>query len=194
VFIILWALIILVRFYIFEGYWYTLFTVCMLLSGDKTFDPLENHANLICEFDSGLIFNVSSINLFITDFTYCDYILPFVIGLPITITWTVVCIFMPIFKPDIFSQFSFMPIAVYHRQFYEGLSYDPENKTMHEFTRRFMRSNFLFDNSTLVLIILCFAGSKFRGKVTTFRFYCGVFPDSCLLFVDLAMTCDFKFS
>lgn len=93
--------------------------------------------------------------------------LPFVIGSPITLFWTVLCIILPIFKKDFYSQFSFIPIALYDVSFYDGLGYDPNNTSIHPFAKRFVNENSVFKNTFLVLIIMVIGASKFRSRKVT---------------------------
>lgn len=139
VFLILIALIILMRFYAFENVLYMCFVTCFLLVG--------------------LIFNVTSVNLTLNEYPESLHILPFVAGTPITLFWTVFCIVIPYFKDDIFSQFSQLPIATYDSVFYDGLGYNPENKSVHPFVKVY-RNDSVFGNSTFLVILLIILASK----------------------------------
>lgn len=153
VFFIVWALIILVRFYIFDNILYNLFLFCMMVLG--------------------IGFNISSLNLILSDFTEHIFLLPFVVGLPVTIFWTVLCIILPLYKHDFFSQFSFMPIAEYDASFYDGLGHDPNNTKIHPFAKPFVPENSFFENSTLIWLILVIASITqvlFWLYTTTFYF------------------------
>jgi len=134
VFFILWALIVLVRFYVFDHILYNLFLFCMMTTG--------------------VIFNIFSLNLLLTDLTELNNILPFVIGSPVTLFWTILSITMPILKKDFFSQFAAMPIALYDASFYDGLGYDPNKTAVHPFAKPFMSENSFFENTFLILVIL----------------------------------------
>lgn len=110
---------------------------------------------------TGIGFNVASINLLLTDYIEGNCVLPFVVGSPVTLFWTILCIILPIFKTDFYSQFSFMPIALYDRSFYDGLGHDPNDTSIHPFAKPFSNENSVFKNTFLVLIIMVIGASKF---------------------------------
>lgn len=124
--------------------------------------PFES--SQVFSYYSGIGFNVSSINLLLIDFTDFNDVLPFVIGSPVSIFWTALCIISPIFNDEFYSRFSYMPIAVYDRSFYDGLAYDPTNKTVHPFALPFITENSFFNNTPVLLIIFVIAGSKFKKE------------------------------
>lgn len=124
----------------------------LLILSDETFMNFYDY--------SGIGFNVSSINLLLLDFTEFNDLLPFVIGSPISIFWTVLCIVSPIYNREFFSRFSFMPIAMYDRSFYDGLGYDPSNTSIHPFAVPFTPENSFFDKTAIILIIFVIAASK----------------------------------
>lgn len=130
---ILWALIVLVRFYVFDSILYNIFLLCMMLTG--------------------IGFNIASINLVLTDFTDFSSILPFIIGSPVSLFWTILCIITPIYKKNFFSQFSCMPIAVYDKSFYDGIGYNPNDTSIHPFAQHFSK-NSIFDSTSSILTIL----------------------------------------
>lgn len=140
IFLILIALIILVRFWVFENIWYAAFVLCYLLIG--------------------VIFNIASVNLTLNEYPESLHILPFVTGLPITIFWAIFCIVIPYFKYDVFSQFSQLPIATYDSVFYDGLGYNPESVSIHPFARAFQTESSLFNNTPLIIILFVILGSK----------------------------------
>lgn len=140
VLIIIWALVILVRFWIFDSIYYNIFLLCML--------------------SAGIIGNIASLNLILTDVVELHFILPFIYGYPVTLFWTVLCIFMPIAKQTFFSQFAFMPIALYDANYYDGLGFNPNNTDVHPFAKPFIPENSFFENTLLILIILIVAASK----------------------------------
>lgn len=144
VFFILWALIILVRFYIFDSILYNVFLFCMLLTG--------------------IGFNIASINLLLTDSTDFSYLLPFVFGSPVSLFWTILCIIIPIYKKDFFSQFSFMPIAIYDTSFYDGIGYNPNDTSIHPFAKPFTTENSIFNSTSSILIILVMLARKLRNS------------------------------
>jgi hypothetical protein len=76
---------------------------------------------------------------------------------------------MPIFKADFFSQFSFMPIAIYDQSFYDGLGFDPNNTSVHPFAKPFMNENSFFDNTMGILLIFVFAASKLKFNIIQFE-------------------------
>lgn len=143
VFFILWALIVLVRFYIFDNVLYNIFLFCMLLTG--------------------IVFAVSSLNLLLTDYTDSSYIFPFIIGSPVTLFWTILCIITPIYKKDFFSQFSFMPIAIYDSSFYDGIGYNPNDTSVHPFAKPFLAENSIFNSTSTILIILVILAREFQN-------------------------------
>lgn len=120
--------------------------------------PKLNLLNL--NFLLGIGFNVASINLLLTDLCTAVYLKPFVFGSPIAIFWTILCVIMPIFKRDFFSQFSFMPIALYDASFYDGLGHVPNETAVHPFAKPFRNENSIFGNVTLMLIIHVIAASE----------------------------------
>lgn len=109
---------------------------------------------------TGIVFNVASLNLLLTDVTETSYILPFIIGSPVSIFWTILCIFLPIFKKDFYSQFAFMPIALYDASFYDGLGHDPNNTSVHPFAKPFLPENSFFEKTYLILTIFVIAASR----------------------------------
>lgn len=152
-----WAMIILVRFYIFDGILYSLFIFCMLVTGTnflRTFYYFSPGTEPDSYFSTGIIFNVTSVNILIIDFRQPINFLPFIIGSPLTIFWTVFCIILPIFQADSFSKFAYLPIATYDSVFYDGLGYDPEVATVHPFTKKFMKQSSFFSNTELILLLL----------------------------------------
>ena len=140
VFLILIALIILVRFWAFENIWYAVFVLCHLVIG--------------------VIFNIASVNLTLNEYPESLHILPFVAGLPITILWSIFCIVIQYFKDNVFSQFAQLPIATYDSVFYDGLGYDPENVSIHPFATAFQSESSLFANTPLIVILFVILGSK----------------------------------
>lgn len=158
VFFIVWALIVLVRFYIFDNILYNIFLMCMLMTGNGLSDGICFLLSIF--MFTGFVFNIASINLMLTDVTEFSFIFPFVIGSPVSIFWTILCIFLPIFKRNFYTQFAFMPIAVYDATFYDGLGYDPNNTAIHPFAERFMPANSFFDKTTLILMIFVISASK----------------------------------
>lgn len=134
VFFILWAMIILVRFYVFDHLLYNLFLCCMMATG--------------------VVFNIFSINLVLSEITETIYVLPFVLGSPVTIFWTLLSILMPILKKNFYHQFAFMPIALYDASFYDGLGYDPNKTAVHPFAKPFMPENSFFEQTSVIIIIL----------------------------------------
>lgn len=158
VFFIVWALIVLVRFYIFDNILYNIFLMCMLMTGNGLSDGICFLLSIF--MFTGFVFNIASINLMLTDVTEFSFIFPFVIGSPVSIFWTILCIFLPIFKRNFYTQFAFMPIAVYDATFYDGLGYDPNNTAIHPFAKRFMSANSFFDKTTLILMIFVISASR----------------------------------
>lgn len=106
------------------------------------------------------MFNVASINLLLTDYTEANCVLPFVIGSPFTLFWTILCVIMPIFKTNFYSQFAFMPIALYDATFYDGLGHDPNNTSVHPFAKRFTNENSILKNTFVILVIMVIGASK----------------------------------
>lgn len=159
VFFIIWALIILVRFYIFDNIFYNIFLACMFLTGNE-FELIYSLSLKFLSIFAGIGFNIASINLMLTDVTEFSFILPFVVGTPVSIFWTILCIFLPIFKKNFYSQFAFMPIALYDGSFYDGLGHDPNKTSVHPFAKPFMPDNSFFDKTTLILLILVISASK----------------------------------
>ena len=158
VFFILWAFIVLVRFYVFENILYNLFLLCMLTTGKK----INFHAEMFKgKYFSGVVFNLFSINLMLTDLTEFNYILPFVVGSPVSIFWTILSILLPIWEKNFYSQFAFMPIALYSSSFYDGFGYNPNNTTPHPFAKPFTPENSFFEHTFLILVILVIAVGKF---------------------------------
>lgn len=141
VFLILFALIILVRFWVFENILYNLFVFSF--------------------FTVGVIFNMASVNLTLNEYPESVHILPFVIGTPLTFFWTILCVIVPFFKRDFFSQFAQLPMATYDHGFYDGLGYDPEKVTIHPFEKLFINNNSLFENTPLFIMLLIFLTSKY---------------------------------
>lgn len=113
-------------------------------------------------FSTGIGFNIASINVLITEFTDFTYILPFVLGTPVSIFWTFLCIFLPMFKKDFYSQFAFMPIAIYDRSFYDGLGFDPNDTSIHPFAKQFIKEDSFFEKTLLILMIFLISGSKLK--------------------------------
>lgn len=131
----------------------------------------------------GIGFNITSINLLLTDVTEMNFVFPFVAGAPLSLFWTILCIILPIFKKNFFSQFAFMPIAIYDETFYDGLGHDPNNTSIHPFAKRFKSDNSFFQNTSLILIILVISASKlplqnsqnFHGSGESFSRSCSSF-------------------
>lgn len=107
-----------------------------------------------------MITNIASINVLLVDFIESNYLLPFIIGLPITLIWTFVSIMLPLFIEKFFSRFSFMPVALYDASFYDGLGYNPNDTTIHPFAKPFVNENSIFESTSLILIILAVLGGK----------------------------------
>lgn len=141
VFLIVIGLIVLVRFWVFENILYNLFFLCFLTIG--------------------IIFNIASVNL--TLFEYCEsrHIMPFVIGTPITLFWTILCAIIPFFKKNLFSRFGEVPLAVYYSEFYDGLGYDPKTATVHPFVKPFVSENSFFNNTPLLVMLIIVSARKF---------------------------------
>lgn len=106
------------------------------------------------------MFNIFSLNLMLTDCTEFNCIFPFVVGAPVAIFWTVLSIFIPIKNTRFYSQFAFMPIALYDSSFYDGLGFQPNNTSVHPFAKAFMPENSFFDHTFIILIILVISASK----------------------------------
>jgi hypothetical protein len=87
-------------------------------------------------------------------------VLPFVAGTPVSLFWTILTIIMPIFKPDFYTQFSSMPIAIYDSIFYDGLAHEPNKTQVHPFAKRFSTENSFFNNSGLIWILMVILASK----------------------------------
>ncbi|KAG5679177.1 hypothetical protein PVAND_008767 [Polypedilum vanderplanki] len=134
IFLILFALIILVRFWVFENILYNLFVLSF--------------------FTIGVMFNIASVNLTLVEYPESLHITPFVFLTPITIFWSVLCITMRFFKHDFFSQFAQLPITTYDHGFYDGLGYNPNKTTIHPFEKPFINKNSLFENTPLFIMIL----------------------------------------
>lgn len=134
VFLILIGLIILVRFWVFENILYNLFVLSFLVVG--------------------VVINIASVNLTLNEYPQSLHILPFLVGTPITLFWTLFCVIVPFFKQDFFSQFSQLPIATYDSGFYDGLGYNPKNTAVHPFAKQFTSENSIFENTALLIILL----------------------------------------
>lgn len=153
VFFMWWAMIVLVRFYIFDNILYTIFMFSMLVTG-------ENGRNLCWTFSNhhllhtGIIFNVTSLNILLTEFREPIDFLPFIIGSPLTIFWTVFGLATSIIKKDFLPALAYIPMAEYDASFYDGLGYDPEVTKVHPFTKMFMNQSSIFLNTNLILVIL----------------------------------------
>lgn len=93
-------------------------------------------------------------NILITDFREPINFLPFIIGSPVTIFWTVFCIIWSLFKTDSFSRFAYLPLATYNSEFYDGLGYDSESTTVHPFTKEFTKQSSFFANKELIMLLL----------------------------------------
>lgn len=130
----LWSLVILVRFWIFDSILYNLFVISMLTVG--------------------IIFNISSINLFFNEYINSSFVLPFILSSIVSIFWTIFCIIMPIYKMDIFSQFTEMPFAVYDNSFYDGLTEAINATKLHPFAQRYLTKNPFFAHTTLIVVLL----------------------------------------
>lgn len=109
---------------------------------------------------TGIIFNISSLNLLLAEFTESVFVLPFVVGTPISLFWSIFCVIKYTYDRKFFSQFSFMPIAMYDSSFYDGIGYDPNNTSIHPFSQRFISANSFFENTFLILVILVVAASE----------------------------------
>lgn len=170
VLIILWSLIILVRFYIFDSLFYNLFLFCMLVSGQfrwfsKRFWEIRNNLH------TGIGFNIASINIMLTEYTECINVLPFVIGTPVPLFWTILTVMLRLVRADFYSQFAEMPNAIYDASFYDGLAYDPVSTTVHPFTKRFSPKSSFFNNTTLIMCLLvAFTGKFTFPMIQTFNF------------------------
>lgn len=119
------------------------------------------------------MFNIFSLNLMLTDCTEFNCIFPFVVGAPVAIFWTVLSIFIPIKNTTFYSQFAFMPIALYDSSFYDGLGFQPNNTSVHPFAKAFMPENSFFDHTFIILIILVISASK--SLLSVLRKYSKVF-------------------
>jgi hypothetical protein len=134
------ALVILVRFWVFENILYNIFVLSFLIVG--------------------IIFNMSSINLMINEYPESHFFLPFILGSPVTLTWTIFCVVSAFFKGDIFSQFAHLPIVFYDRSFYDGLAYTPNDTTHHPFEKPFLSEHSIFEKKILLTIMLIVFTSK----------------------------------
>lgn len=140
VFLILIGLIVLVRFWVFENILYNLFFLCFLTIG--------------------IIFNIAAVNLTLHEYCESRHILPFVVGTPITLFWTILCAIVPFFRKDFFSRFGEVPLAVYYSEFYDGLGYDPKTATVHPFVKPYISENSFFGNTPLLVMLIIIAGRK----------------------------------
>jgi hypothetical protein len=164
VLIILWSLIILVRFYIFDSLFYNLFLFCMLVSGTLIF--LKKLLKIKMELITGIGFNVASMNIMLTEYTESINVLPFVIGTPVPLFWTILTIILQLLRADFYSQFSEMPIAIYDASFYDGLGHDPNSTTIHPFTKRFSPKSSFFNNTMLIMCLLVAFTGRSRFSIT----------------------------
>jgi hypothetical protein len=91
--------------------------------------------------------------------------MPFVVATPITLLWTIFCIFCPLIKTDFISQFAYLPMATYDSGFYDGLGYNPNTTTIHPFAKPFMPDNSLFKHTYIFVILLIVLGGKSNAKI-----------------------------
>jgi hypothetical protein len=141
VLLILFALIILVRFWVFESILYNLFVLSF--------------------FVIGVIFNMASIHLALNEYPESVHIMPFMLGTPLTLFWTILCIVVSFFKRDFFSQFAQLPMATYDHGFYDGFAYDPDKTTIHPFEKPFLNKHSLFKNTPLFIMLLVILSSEY---------------------------------
>jgi hypothetical protein len=85
--------------------------------------------------------------------------------------WTAYTIILPIFKSDFYSRFSDLPIATYDSVFYDGLGYNPAETKLHPFAAQFLKQSSFFKNTSLILVILIFVGSKFKIEIFVYNFH-----------------------
>lgn len=141
--LILIALVILVRFWVFENILYNLFVFCFL--------------------SVGVILNIASVNITLQEYAESISILPFLITTPISFFWTVFCVFVPFFKHDLFSQFRKIPMAIYYSSFYDGLGHNPNSTTVHPFEKPFVKAISIFSNEKLLILLMVIFARKLNS-------------------------------
>lgn len=109
---------------------------------------------------TGIIFNMSAVNLTLYDYCESSHILPFVIGTPIIFIWTVVCAIAPLYKSNIFSKLGDVPVVTYMSGFYDGSNYNPDDKNVHEFVKPYSTLNSLFGHTSVLVVFIIIFASK----------------------------------